>query len=110
MSSFHQSARRTKHSSSSFKEESNWWDDLPAVLSCPQCGKKAMRRVSGPCQLLDGTFLPELERFQCSSCKANFFDDKAMKAIDRFRQARRKKSAVASRSKQARHQTAHRNF
>ncbi len=99
MSSFPRSARRTEHSPTYFKEESNWWDDLPAVLSCPQCGKKAMRRVGGPCQLLDGTLIPELERFQCSSCKANFFDDKAMKAIDKFRQALRQKSAVASRNR-----------
>lgn len=103
MSSFPRSARPTEHQRSSFKEESNWWDDLPAVLGCPQCGKRAMKRVSSPCQLLDGTLLPELERFQCSSCKANFFDDKAMKAIDKFRQAQRQKPTTASRGKKTRH-------
>jgi len=71
----------------SYNEESNWWDDLPAVLHCPECGKKAMRRVNGPCQLLDGILIPELERFQCSSCKANFFDYAAMKIMDKFRES-----------------------
>jgi hypothetical protein len=87
MSLSHPSARQTNSRLHTQKKESNWWDDLPAVLHCPTCGKKTMRRVSSPCQLLDGTLIPELERFQCSACKANFFDDAAMHTIDKFRKS-----------------------
>jgi hypothetical protein len=65
----------------------NWWDELPPVISCPECGKKAMRRANGPCQLLDGTLIPQLERFHCFSCDAEFFDDVAMGIIDKFRKS-----------------------
>jgi len=66
----------------------SWWDELPAVTSCPECGKKAMRRAKGPCQLLDGTLIPKLERFHCFCCDAEFFDDVAMGIIDEFRKNR----------------------
>ncbi len=45
-----------------------------------------MKRVRGGCTLQDGTVVPDLERFQCSQCRANFFDDAAMRAIADFRQ------------------------
>jgi len=41
----------------------NWWDELPAVMSCPECGKRTMRRFSGPCRLLDGTLIPTVTNF-----------------------------------------------
>jgi hypothetical protein len=41
-----------------------------------------------------GTLVPELERFQCSSCKAEFFDDAAMKTIEEFRQRLSQKRAL----------------
>ena len=93
MSSSRQNAQCTSPMRSSFEttaKSPQWWDTLPAVLNCPECGKKSMRRISGPCQLLDGTLIPELERFQCSSCKANFFDDAAMHTIDSFRHKARR--------------------
>lgn len=58
----------------------------PRVLPCPECGRLAMKRVRGPCTLRDGTVIPDLERLQCSSCRANFFDDAAMRSIAEFRQ------------------------
>lgn len=70
-----------------------WWDELPAVMSCPECGKKAMRRASGPCELLDGTLIPQLERFHCFACGADFFDDEAMGVIEKFRQSPSQKSS-----------------
>ncbi len=88
MSSSPRSARRTELKRSLTKHvdrNPQWWDELPPVLTCPECDEKALRRVSGVCKLLDGTFIPKLERFQCSSCKANFFDDAAMKTIDKYR-------------------------
>ncbi len=69
----------------------HWWDELPTVMSCPECGKKAMRRASGPCELLDGTLIPELERFHCFACGADFFDDEAMGVIEKFRQSQSQK-------------------
>lgn len=80
---------------------SNWWDDLPSIMSCPECGKKNMRRANGPCQLLDGTLVPELERFHCFSCGAEFFDDVAMGVIDKFRKSLSAKSSRPHRRTQA---------
>jgi hypothetical protein len=107
MSLSHQNGRRIKPVTTS-NSKGNWWNELPAVMSCPECGKKAMRRARGPCQLLDGTLIPDLERFHCFSCEADFFDDVAMGVIEKFRQSpspkpprarrrRRAKSAVADR-------------
>ncbi len=97
-----QSARRTdrkRTSAESTSQKIHWWDELPAVLTCPECGERAMRRVAGPCHLLDGTSIPVLERFQCSSCQANFFDNDAMKTIDAFREKASQKPAIARRTK-----------
>jgi rubredoxin len=68
------------------KRKNNWWESLPPILTCPECGQKAMLRTSGPCKFMDGTLVPELERFQCKACKAEFFDDDAMGVIEAFRQ------------------------
>jgi len=54
------------------------------TLSCPECGK-AMIRVKNSALLQDGVVIPDLERWQCLSCKANFFDLEAMDVITEFR-------------------------
>ncbi len=56
---------------------------------CPECGEKAMIRVRSDCLLQDGTLVPDLERWQCAECRANFFDSKAMDEIGRARRAKR---------------------
>lgn len=71
-------------------------------MICPECGKKAMRRARGPCQLLDGTLIPDLERFHCFSCKADFFDDVAMGVIEKFRRSLSPKRPFARRRTRAR--------
>ena len=67
------------------------------VLPCPECGRLTMKCVRGPCTLRDGTVIPELERLQCGSCRANFFDDGAMRAIAEFRRRSSHKVLVAGR-------------
>lgn len=71
------------------------------IYICIECDKKAMRRVTGPCRLGDGTVVPNLERFHCMACGSDFFDDPAMKAIREFRESQKRKPARASRSKKA---------
>ena len=71
--------------------------DLPRALPCPECGSLALRRVRGSCILQDGTVMPDLERFQCSHCQANFFDDAAMRAIAEFRQRSSRKGLAVGR-------------
>jgi len=72
--------------SSTNKGKNKWWEPLPAILTCPECGQRAMQRTSGPCKLMDGTLVTELERFQCKACKAEFFDDDALGIIAAVRQ------------------------
>lgn len=84
MSSSPQSVRRTKRKVFISAE--------PRPLPCPQCGRLTMRRVQGPCTLQDETIIPDLERFQCGHCQANFFDEAAMRTIAGFRQQRSDKS------------------
>lgn len=67
------------------------------ILPCPECGSLAMKRVRGSCTLRDGTVIPNLERFQCSRCRANFFDDAAMRAIADFRRRSSRKAFAAGR-------------
>jgi len=78
MSSSLQSVRRTRGKALELKS--------PLALPCPACGNLSLKRVRGCCTLQDGTIVPDLERFQCSQCQANFFDDAAMHAIADFRQ------------------------
>lgn len=56
--------------------------------TCPECGQKAIHRVKNDCTLLDGNLVPSLDRWQCSDCKANFFDDAAMRQIEAARSAK----------------------
>lgn len=58
---------------------------------CPECGKDAVRWVQSDIRLKDGTFIPALERMQCSACGENLFDLQAMKRIS---DARGKKSSA----------------
>ena len=44
-----------------------------------------MIRVKSDCILQDGTKVPNLSRWQCSACQANFFDAPAMEAIEKVR-------------------------
>jgi len=66
------------------------WQDLPAVVTCPECGKKPLPRVRKDYQHPQGAVIKNLERFQCSSCLANFFDDAAMQALEAFEHDRAK--------------------
>jgi len=60
------------------------------LYKCPECGAKTMIRVRSDCLLQDGTFVPDLERWQCAECKANFFDSKAMDTIRQARYSKRR--------------------
>ncbi len=80
------SAQRTKPREVSSSADA-WWQDLPSILTCPECGEKTMMRTGGPCKLNDGAILPNLERFSCTNCGAEFLDDAAMETVSRFRQA-----------------------
>jgi len=71
------------------------------IYSCPECDKQEMRRVIGPFNLGDGTFMPNLERFHCRACGSDFFDDPAMKAIRAFRESQKRKPIRTGRSKKA---------
>lgn len=44
-----------------------------------------MIQVKKDCTLLDGVIVPNLEHWQCSSCKAVFFDVPAMDDIEEYR-------------------------
>ena len=54
-------------------------------LPCPECGQISMRRMQSDCALRDGTFIPNLHFYFCSSCQSRFFDDASMKAIEAVR-------------------------
>jgi hypothetical protein len=66
----------------------------PGVLPCPECGNLAMTRVRGTCTLRDGTVIPNLERFQCQHCQANFFDDAAMRTVGKSRQQNSRSKSI----------------
>jgi len=85
MSSSHRSAHKISQPSP--------WKDLPAVITCPECGKKSLRRVRKDYRTPDGAVIEDLERFQCSSCLANFFDDAAMQVLE---ECERKKKSLKS--------------
>ncbi len=55
------------------------------VFPCPECGQIAMKHIRGTCRLGDGNVIRDLKRFQCDSCKTNFFDDAAMEIIESYR-------------------------
>lgn len=58
------------------------FDSLP----CPECGQVVMKKIKTDCTLSDGTFIPEMEYFCCSSCHAKFYDDAAMARIEKQRE------------------------
>ncbi|NUO79643.1 hypothetical protein HUU05_06175 [candidate division KSB1 bacterium] len=61
---------------------------MPAVVTCPECGKKSLRRVRKDYEHPSGGVVKNLERLQCSSCLSNFFADAAMQALEAFEQVR----------------------
>jgi len=54
-------------------------------LPCPECGQVEMKKIKADCTLSDGTFIPDLEYFYCSSCHSRFYDDAGMARIERER-------------------------
>ncbi len=60
------------------------WQDLPPAVTCPECGKKSLRRVRKDYEHPSGGVVKNLERFQCSACLSNFFDDAAMQVLEAF--------------------------
>jgi len=48
------------------------------LKSCPECGKKSIKRVRSDYKTEMGYKIPDLERWHCSSCGAVFFDINAM--------------------------------
>ena len=56
-----------------------------SISPCPECGQISMIRTKGDCKLKDGFMVPDLERWQCSSCKANFFEVEDLHIIADFR-------------------------
>lgn len=68
--------------------ESPWTkEEKEDVYTCPECGERAVRWVTGDCKLLDGVMVPDLERMQCSSCGENLFDLAAMRRIREVRES-----------------------
>lgn len=71
------------------------WQDLPVVVTCPECGKKSLRRVRKDYEHPGGGVVKNLERFQCSSCLSNFFDDAAMQVLEVFERRQKSKRRSA---------------
>jgi len=90
MSSSHQSAQRISNTELETTSKT--------IYICPECDKKRMRRVIGPCVLGDGTVLPSLERFHCMACGSDFFDPPAMDAIQEFRESQKRKPVRTERA------------
>ena len=55
-------------------------------IPCPECGQLAMKKIKANCTLSDGTIIPDLEYFYCSSCHSKFYDDAAMAMIEKKRE------------------------
>jgi predicted RNA-binding Zn-ribbon protein involved in translation (DUF1610 family) len=56
------------------------------LFPCPECGKMTIKRIKSDCTLRDGTFVPNLEFYYCSTCHAKLYDDAAMQKIEIFRE------------------------
>jgi hypothetical protein len=74
---------------------------LPAVITCPECGKKSLRRVRKDYQMPDGSIIENLERFQCSSCLANFFDDAAMQVLEEVEGKKKQRASQTAMKQQS---------
>jgi len=48
------------------------------LTTCPECGKKSIDRIKSDYRTEMGYKIPDLERWHCSSCGADFFDINAM--------------------------------
>lgn len=51
------------------------------IETCPECGQKSIKLVVSDHRTEMGFLIPDLERFHCSSCGAEFFDTAAMTRI-----------------------------
>ena len=51
------------------------------IETCPECGHKAIARITNDYLTEMGFLIPDLERFHCNSCGAEFFDSEAMTRI-----------------------------
>lgn len=56
------------------------------LFPCPECGNITMQLVQVDCTLNDGTYIPNLEYYFCSSCQSKFYHDAAMEKIETVRQ------------------------
>jgi YgiT-type zinc finger domain-containing protein len=54
---------------------------LPKFTVCPECGEKTIERVNSDYLTEDGVIIERLERWQCSACRADFFDIEAMRRL-----------------------------
>jgi len=93
MSLSHRNGRPTNRGRRLIPPASGW--------ECPECGAQALIRVKKSYRLYDGAVIPKLDRLQCQSCKANFFDPHALDAIEEFRKRQPLKKATAQRTKRA---------
>ncbi len=82
MSSYHQKNHLTKTKSVR---------DKIVILPCPECGFVSMKRIKADCTLNDGTKVPGLKHYLCSTCGSKFYDNEAMERIESIRQRVNKK-------------------
>jgi hypothetical protein len=54
-------------------------------LPCPECGKMEMVRVTENYRSPDGVEVGRLAHYRCAACRARFFDEEAIRAIQSAR-------------------------
>jgi YgiT-type zinc finger domain-containing protein len=67
---------------------------LSETISCPECGKNAMKRRKGGTRLEDGFTVNNIERWVCGNCGNELFDPAAMELI-RTERARKTRAVAA---------------
>lgn len=63
-------------------------------LPCPECGEIKMVHTVETCRLSDGFTIKMLRYYKCRSCNSHFFDDNAMKQIQKARRLQTTASTV----------------
>ncbi len=63
-------------------------------LPCPECGEMKLVRTVETYQLTDGLTIKKLRHYKCRSCNSHFFDDHAMKQIQKTRKLQTAASTV----------------